>query len=78
VCVFCVNNVSLKFTIMKKCMSSIIYTICTNYIEDEFIHKGLHGIDVNMFKVCLILYANDIVVFVNSNSELQKKFRLII
>ena len=63
---------------MKKCMSSIIYTICTNYIEDEFIHKGLHGIDVNMFKVCLILYANDIVVFVNSNSELQKKFRLII
>ena len=62
---------------MKKCMSSIIYTICTNYIEDEFIQKGLHGIDVNMFKVFLILYADDIVVFANSSSEFQKSLDLL-
>ena len=47
-------------------------------IEEEFIHKGLHGIYVNIFKVFLILHADDIVVFANSSSGLQKKFRLII
>ena len=38
-------------------------------IEEEFIHKGLHGIYVNIFKVFLILHADDIVVFANSNTH---------
>ena len=46
-------------------------------IEEEFIHKGLHGIYVNIFKVFLILHADDIVVFANSSSELQKSLVLL-
>ena len=53
-------------------MSPFLFSMFLNDIEEEFIHKGLHGIDVNMFKVFLILYADDIVVFANSSSELPK------
>jgi hypothetical protein len=31
------------------------------------------GLDVNMFKVFVLLYANDIVIFANSPEELIKK-----
>ena len=44
-----------------------------NDMEEEC----LHGIDVNMFKVFLILYADDIVVFANSSSEFQKSLDLL-
>ena len=58
-------------------MSPFLFSMFLNDIEEEFIHKGLHGIDVNMFKVFLILYADDIVVFANSSSELQKSLVLL-
>ena len=58
-------------------MSPVLFSMFLNDIKEEFIHKGLHGIDVNMFKVFLILYADDIVVFANSSSELQKSLVLL-
>ena len=43
-----------------------------NDIEDVFMNKGLSGIEVNFFKIVLILYADEIVVFTESNDELQR------
>jgi len=43
-----------------------------NDIEDVFVNKGLSGIDVNFFKLFLILYADGIVVFAESKEELQR------
>lgn len=42
-----------------------------NDIEDMYVKRGVEGIDFNMFKIFLILYADDIVIFANSNTELQ-------
>jgi len=42
-----------------------------NDIEDVFFKNGLNGIDVNMFKIFLLLYADDIVLFADSKAELQ-------
>jgi len=43
-----------------------------NDIEDVFMNKGLLGIDVNLFNILLILYADDIVIFAESKDELQR------
>ena len=49
-------------------------SVCSMFlsdIEDIFIDNGLSGINVNMFKLFLILYADDIVIFANIKVELQ-------
>jgi len=43
-----------------------------NDIEDVFMNKGLSGIYVNSFKLFLILYTDDKVVFAESKDELQR------
>jgi len=48
-----------------------------NDIEDIYLHSGLPGIDVNTFKMFLILYADDIVIFANSSQELQTSLNLL-
>jgi len=42
-----------------------------NDIEDIFIDNELSGINVDMFKLFLISYADDIVIFANSKEQLQ-------
>jgi len=42
-----------------------------------FVEKGVNGIDVNMFKLFLILYADDIVLFANSIQDLQNSLGLL-
>lgn len=41
-----------------------------NDSEDVFIKNNASGIDVNMFKIFLLLYADDIVAMANSTEEL--------
>ena len=60
-----------------ECLSPFLFSMFLNDIEDEFIHNGLQGIDVNMFKIFLILYADDIVIFAYSSDELQKSLDLL-
>ena len=48
-----------------------------NDLEEEFLNKGLEGIDVNMFKLFLILYADDIIIFANSALELQNSLNVL-
>ena len=42
-----------------------------NDIESVFYEKGLDGIDIDSLKIFFILYADDIVLFVNSDTELR-------
>ena len=52
-------------------VSPSVFSMFLCDIEDIFIDNGLSGINVNMFKLVLILYADDIVIFANSKEELQ-------
>ena len=42
-------------------------------LPNKLHNKGLSGIDVNFFKIFLILYADDIVIFAESKDELQRR-----
>ena len=48
-----------------------------NDIENEYLHSGLSGLDINMFKIFMLLYADDIVIFANSASELQESINIL-
>ena len=52
-------------------LSPFLFSMFLDDIEDIFIENGLSGINVDMFKLFLILYADDIVKFANSKEELQ-------
>ena len=52
-------------------VSPFIFSMFLNDIEDIFIDNGLSAINVDMFKLFLILHADDIVIFANSKEELQ-------
>ena len=41
-------------------------------IEDYFYLRGAEGVDIYMFKSFLFLYADDIMIFVESSDGLQK------
>ena len=43
-----------------------------NVIEELFVLSGFEGLDVNMFKIFMLLYADDIVLFSNSQENLQE------
>jgi len=50
----------------RECLSPFLFSMFINDLENMFVEKGVNGIDVNTFKLFLILYADDIVVFANS------------
>jgi len=43
-------------------LSTFLFSMFLNDIEDIFIDNGLSGINVDMFKLFLILYADDLVI----------------
>ena len=53
-------------------LSPFLFSIYINDLEDEFIKGGIDGIDVDMFKMFLLLYADDIVIFAKSAMELYR------
>ena len=60
-----------------ECLSPLLFSLFLNDIEEQFIRSGIEGVDVDMFKVFLLLYADDIVIFSNSAEELQKGLDLL-
>ena len=58
-------------------ISPFLFAMFLNDIEDVFISKGLCGIDVDCFKMFLILYADDIVIFANCKEELQLSLNVL-
>ena len=52
-------------------MSPILFSLYLNDIEKQFMNSGIEGIDIDKFELFLLLYADDIVIFVNNPEELQ-------
>ena len=54
-----------------ECLSPLLFSLFLNDIEEQSIFSRLDGLNVNIFKMFMLLYADDIVLFANSASELQ-------
>jgi hypothetical protein len=46
-----------------ECLSPLLFSLFINGLEDTFIHRGSDGIDIDMFKIFLLLYANGMFFF---------------
>ena len=71
------NELSDEFTCclgvrQGECLSPFLFAIYVNDIEDFFYTKGAEGVDIIMFKLFLLLYADDITVFSETAQGLQK------
>ena len=55
-----------------ECLSPLLFSMYLNDIEEQFILSGYEGLDVDMFKILILLYADDIVLFSNSHENLQE------
>lgn len=54
-------------------LSSLFMSMFLNDFVEQFESSGLEGIDANnMFKICMPLYADDIVLFTDSAEYLQE------
>ena len=60
-----------------ECLSPLLFSLFLNDIEETFLESGIQGLDVNMFKIFMLLYADDIVLFANSPDELQEGLDLL-
>ena len=58
-------------------LSPFLFSMFLNDIEEVFIKNGLPGIDLDMFKLFLTLYADDIVIFANRQDELQNSLNAL-
>ena len=55
-----------------ECLSPFLFSIYLNDIETDFINNECQSIDIELLKVFLMLYADDIVIFTNDEQGLQK------
>ena len=55
-----------------ECLSSFLFSMYLNDIEDEFYLNGVEGIDVGSIKLFLLLYADDMTIFSETEEGLQK------
>ena len=46
-----------------ECLSPFLFSMYLNDIEETFLLNGYQGINMGMLKLCLLLYADDIVIF---------------
>ena len=56
---------------------SFLFAMYVNDIEQEFQLKGSEGIDMGMFKLFMVLYADDIIIFASSAQELQSELNIL-
>ena len=60
-----------------ECSLPILFSMYLNAIEEQFMNSGIEGIDIDMFKVFLLLYTDGIVIFANNPEELQNGLDLL-
>ena len=60
-----------------ECLSLLLFSLFLNDIEDEFLKSGIEGLNINMFKMFLLLYADDIFIFSNTAEEMQNSLNLL-
>ena len=56
---------------------SFLFSMYLNDLENEFVTKGVNGLDVGMLKLYLLLYADDIVIFSNTSDGLQRGLNVL-
>ena len=61
-----------------ECLSPLLFSLFLNDVEETFVTEGYNGLDVDMFKICMLLYADDIVLFANCAEELQVGLNLLL
>ena len=72
------NDFSCRLGVRQgECLSPLLFSLFLNDIEETFIQSGLEGLDIDMFKLFLLLYADDIVIFANSAEQLQESLNLL-
>ena len=60
-----------------ECLSPFLFAIYLNDLEEEFINKGSEGIDIDMLKLFLLLYADDTILFAKTAEELQDSLNIL-
>ena len=75
-------NISMGFNCelgvrQGECLSPFLFAMYLNDLEDELYLKGSTGVDVGMFKMFLLLYADDIIIFANTAEELQNNLDIL-
>ena len=60
-----------------ECLSPFLFSMYLNDLVAEINIKGVEGIDTGMLKLFILLYADDIVLFGNSASELQNSIGIL-
>ena len=61
----------------RECLSPLLFSLFLNDIEEKIMHAGLNGLDIFMFKVFMLLYADDKAIFSNTAEELQIGLNLL-
>ena len=59
------------------CLHFFFFFFFFNDIEETFILNDLEGLDIDMFKLFMLLYEDDIVIFANSAEQLQESLNLL-
>ena len=54
-----------------ECLSPMLFSLFLNDLEEVFATEGYGGLDVGTFKLFMLLYADDIVIFSKNAEELQ-------
>ena len=58
-------------------LSPFLFSIYLNDIEETFLLKGIEGIDLGTCKICLLLYADDIILFSKNAEGLQESLNVL-
>ena len=62
---------------LGECLSPILFSLYLNDIEEQFMNSGIEGIDIDMFKLFLLLYTDGSVSFANNPEKLQNGLDLL-
>lgn len=59
------------------CLSPFLFSLYLNDLEETFMLQGFAGIEIEMFKLFILLYADDIVIFSENLNELNKGLSIL-
>ena len=76
------NTLSNEFSCMLgvrqgECLSPLLFLLYLNDLEEMLLLNGYQGIEMYMFKICLLLYVDDIVLFSQTPKGLQIRFNIL-
>ena len=54
-----------------------LFSMYLNDFENEFVTKGVDGLDIGMLKLYLLLYADDILIYSNTSDGLQRGLNVL-